>query len=129
MAEITLTGIDAIIQRLNAINANVNKLTNKALKLAGAPVLEDAKATTEFTDRSGKLREGLKISSVKTRDGIKFILVGIDKKDNSAIFYGKFLEFGTSKMPARPFLSVSYERNKRRVIDIIKDTLREGLRE
>ena len=90
-------------------------------------MLEDAKATTEFHDRTGHLRDGLKISGVKTKDGVKYILVGIDKSDNSKIFYGKFLEFGTSKMPARPFLGLAYTRNKYKVLDIIRDKLREGL--
>ncbi|MCB2300653.1 HK97-gp10 family putative phage morphogenesis protein [Clostridium tagluense] len=125
MSEISLEGVDAIINRLNAINANINKLTNKSLKNAGVPVLEDAKVTSMFSDRTGKLRDGLKISGVKTKDGIKFILVGID---NSEIFYGKFIEFGTSKMPATPFLAPAYQKNKKRIIDIIKDTLKEGLK-
>lgn len=128
MSEISLEGVDAIIARLNEINANVNKLTNKALQNAGIPVLEDAKATSSFSDKSGKLRKGLKISGVKTKDGIKFILVGIDKADNSEIFYGKFIEFGTSKMPAKPFLAPAYLKNKKRIIDIIRDTLKEGLK-
>lgn len=126
--EISLEGIDAIIERLNTINANINKLTNSALKQGAIPVLADAKSTSSFHDRSGTLREGLKISTVKTSNGIKFILVGIDKSDNSKIFYGKFLEFGTSKMPARPFLSPAFESNKAYVNEIIKRTLKEGLR-
>ncbi|MCB2311609.1 HK97 gp10 family phage protein [Clostridium tagluense] len=126
MAKISLSGVDAIINRLNEINANVNKLTNKALQNAGEPVLEDAKANVSVG--KGVLKEELKISAVKTKDGIKFILVGIDKKDSSKIFYGKFLEFGTSKMPAKPFLVPAYLKNKKQIMDIIKDTLKEGLK-
>ena len=128
MAEISLEGMDAIIDKLNSINANVNKLTNTALKAAAVPILEDAKSTSAFADRTGKLREGLKTSGIKIKDGIKYVLVGIDKSDNSKIFYGKFFEFGTSKMPARPFLGPAYEKNKRLVNEIIKDTLKEGLK-
>ena len=128
MAEISLQGVDEIIAKLNAINANVNKLTNTALKAAAVPVLEDAKATTEFKDRTGKLRELLKTSSVKTKDGVKYVLVGVDKSDNSEIFYAKFLEFGTSRMAARPFLGPAYERNKHKILDIIRDKMKEGLK-
>ncbi|WP_242951287.1 HK97-gp10 family putative phage morphogenesis protein [Clostridium kluyveri] len=36
----------------------------------------------------------------------------MDRGDNSEIFYGKFIGFGTSKMSARPFLQPAYEKNK-----------------
>lgn len=125
MAEISLNGVDAILDRLNSINANVGKLTNKALKLAAVPVLNDAKANAPV--RTGKGRDGLSISGVKSKEGMKYILVGVDKSDNSELFYLKFSEFGTSKMPARPFLAPAFETNKRQVTEIIKNTLRDGL--
>jgi len=127
MAEIRMDGVDALIEKLNAINANMSKITNTALKAAAVPVLQDAKGTSAFTDRTGKLRRLLKTSGVKTKDGIKYVLVGIDKSDNSQIFYGKFLEFGTTKMSARPFLQPALEKNKSTVNEIIKDTLKAAL--
>lgn len=125
MAEISMEGVDAIIERLNAINANVNKLTNTALKKAAVPVLADAISNAPVL--SGKLKEGLKISGIKSKEGIKYVLVGIDKSDNSEIFWGKFSEFGTSKMPAKPFLGPAFEKNKNTVNEIIKNTLKGGL--
>ncbi|KGK87367.1 HK97-gp10 family putative phage morphogenesis protein [Clostridium sp. HMP27] len=128
MANIELTGVDEILNKLQQIGANVGRLENKALKNAAEPVLEDAKGTNAFNDRSGNLREGLKISNVKKKDGSKYILVGVDKGDNSKIFYDKFLEFGTSKMPARPFLQPAYEKNKNTIQKTIAETLKEGLK-
>ena len=128
MDNIELTGVDEILNRLQQIGGNISKLENKALKNAAEPVLADAKSTTAFHDRSGKLRRGLKTSGIKTKDGIKYVLVGVDKSDNSEIFYGKFIEFGTSKMNARPFLGPAYEKNKKEIVETIKDTLREGLK-
>jgi len=125
---IELTGVDEILNRLQQIGGNISKFENKALKNAAEPVLADAKSTTAFHDRSGKLRRGLKTSGIKTKDGIKYVLVGVDKSDNSEIFYGKFIEFGTSKMNARPFLGPAYEKNKKEIVETIKDTLREGLK-
>ncbi|HEY5576209.1 MAG TPA: HK97-gp10 family putative phage morphogenesis protein [Clostridiaceae bacterium] len=127
-SEISLEGVDALINRLNAMNVNVNKLVNTALQAAAEPVLADAKSTSEFVDRTGKLRKGLKTSNVQTKDGMKYILVGVDKADNSKIFYGKFIEFGTSKMPARPFMQPAFEKNKNEIERIIADTLKEGLK-
>ncbi|MCD2347187.1 HK97-gp10 family putative phage morphogenesis protein [Clostridium guangxiense] len=126
MAEIELTGVDEILNRLQQMGENVGRLENKALKNAAGPVLEDAKANVPI--RTGKLKEGLKIGKIKNKDGVKYILVGVDRGDNSEIFYGKFIEFGTSKRAAHPFLQPAYEKNKNRIKEIIAATLKEGLK-
>ncbi|WP_123053085.1 HK97-gp10 family putative phage morphogenesis protein [Clostridium sp. JN-1] len=128
MASMELQGVDELLNKLQSIGANVGRLENKALRNAAEPVLEDVKATNAFNDRSGKLRKGLKITNVKKKEGVKYILVGIDKSDNSKIFYGKFIEFGTSKMPAKPFLQPAYEKNKDNIKRTIAETLKEGLK-
>lgn len=128
MADIELTGVDEILNKLQQIGTNISRLENKALKNAAEPVLEDAKATNEFNDRSGRLRKGLKISNVKNKEGVKYVLVGVDKSDNSKIYYGKFLEFGTSKISAKPFLQPAYEKNKDNIQKTIAETLKEGLK-
>ncbi len=74
-----------------------------------------------------KLKKGLKVSGVRKKGGNKFVLAGIQKGDNSKIFYGKFLEFGTSKIKARPFMGPAYERKKEEAKGIIKDELRREL--
>lgn len=126
MASIELTGVDEILNKLQQMGANVGRLENKALKNAAEPVLEDAKANVPV--RTGKLKKGLKITNVKKKDGMKYILVGVDRGDNSEVFYGKFIEFGTSKMPARPFLQPAYEKNKNTIRKAIAETLKEGLK-
>lgn len=128
MADIELIGVDEILNKLQQIGTNISRLENKALKNAAEPVLEDARATNAFNDKSGKLRKGLKISNIKKKEGVKYVLVGVDKSDNSKIFYGKFLEFGTSKMAARPFLQPAYEKNKDNIQQAIAETLKEGLK-
>jgi HK97 gp10 family phage protein len=128
VADIELTGVDEILNKLQQIGINISRLENKALKNAAEPVLEDGKSTNAFNDKSGKLRKGLKISNIKNKEGMKYVLVGVDKSDNSKIFYGKFLEFGTSKISARPFLQPAYEKNKDNIQQTIAETLKEGLK-
>ena len=127
MAEITMDGMDELLSKLEQLGKKASTIENSALKAGAQPILDDAKSTTAFHDRSGNLREGLKISGVKTKDGIKYVLVGIDKSDNSKIFYGKFIEFGTSKMSARPFLQPALERKEREAMEIIRQKLKEAL--
>lgn len=128
MADIELEGVDEILNKLQQIGNNISRLENKALRSAAQPVLDDAKSSNSFNDRSGNLRKGLKISNIKNKEGVKYVLVGVDKSDNSKIYYGKFLEFGTSKMPAKPFMQPAYEKNKDNIQKTIAETLKEGLK-
>ena len=128
MADIELEGVDEILNKLQQIGNNIIRLENKALKNAAQPVLDDAKSSNSFNDRSGNLRKGLKISNIKNKEGVKYILVGVDKSDDSKIYYGKFLEFGTSKMSAKPFMQPAYEKNKDTIQKTIAETLKEGLK-
>lgn len=38
-------------------------------------------------------------------------------------FYGRFVEFGTSKMPARPFLRPAFEETKEKAVEVFKSQL------
>ena len=127
MAEIELQGMQELIDKLTELGKKGSRIENKALLAAAKPILDDAVATNAFNDRSGKGRAGIKISRVKTKGDTKTVLIGIEKGDISEIFYLKFLEFGTSKMPARPFLGPAYERNKGEAIRILKYEFRKGL--
>ena len=100
------------------------KMLNTALREAGKPVLDQAKVNIRMLFGSsprytGTLEAGMVIAkqrntglaariNVKTKKprGNKTdqTINGVKKPYGSDPFYGRFLEKGTSKMPARPFL-------------------------
>lgn len=125
MASMELEGMDNLIRKIEDMGKAGTRIENAALKKAGELIMEEAKNNVPF--RKGKLKEGLKVSGVRKKGGNKFVLAGIQKGDNSKIFYGKFLEFGTSKMKARPFMGPAYESKKEEAKEAIKDELRRGL--
>jgi hypothetical protein len=87
--EITIEGIPELIAKLEAMNVKIDAVAARALREAGELVVEEAKTTTAFIDRTGKLREFLKVSQVRSLAGTKYVLAGIDKGDNSKVFYGR----------------------------------------
>ncbi len=123
--EVGLFGMDELMQKLEAMGNKAGRIQNEALKKAGEKVLEPA--IEKVPVDTGKLKETLDISKVKTKNGEKYIEVGITKGDNSEIFYGKFIEWGTSERPATPFLQPAYEENISNIQEIIKDELKKGL--
>lgn len=127
MASMELEGLDNLLKRVEDMGKAGTRVENTALKKAGEVILEEAKQTSAFHDISGKLRKGLKVSGIRSTSGRKYVLVGIQKGDNSDIFYGKFLEFGTSKMIARPFMGPAYESKKKEATEVIKQELKSAL--
>ncbi|WP_219716773.1 HK97-gp10 family putative phage morphogenesis protein, partial [Clostridioides difficile] len=86
--EITTEGFDAVLSKIESMGKSGDKLLNEAVKAGGNVILQDA--LPRVSKRSGKLKDGLKVSGVKKKGGTKYVLVGITKEDNSKIFYGKF---------------------------------------
>jgi len=126
-ADLEVTGMQELVDRVKELGSKSSKVQNQALLKAAQPILNEAIKTTTFTDRTGKLRKGLKISRPKSKGDTKYVLIGIGKSDISVIFYGKFHEFGTSKEAAHPFLSPAYLNHKQEAIEIIKAELKAAL--
>lgn len=126
--DIGLAGVSVLVAKLEAMNANANRVENAALKKAAQPILDDMKSTTSFHNRTGDLRKALSAGHIKTKNGVKSIQIGIDKSDNSQVYYGKFTEFGSKHQSARPFIQPAYERHKKEAIEIIKNELRDALK-
>lgn len=123
-------GIDSLISKIDSMGKAGLKVERTALKKAGDSILEEARDILESDGhvRTGKLKKGLKVSGLKRKGNKKYINVGIQKGDNSNIFYGKFLEWGTSKMSAKPFLGPAYENKRDEAKEIIINEIKRGLR-
>lgn len=125
--DVEFKGMSELVERVQELGRKGSSLQSKALTEAAQPILDEAVQTSAFKDISGRLRKNLKISRPKTKSNTKYVLVGIDKGDVSEVFYGKFIEFGSSHQPAHPFLAPAYENNKQEAKEIIKKVLKEGL--
>lgn len=56
-------------------------------------------------------------------------LVGKTYKTQGEAFYWRFLEFGTNKMPARPFLRPAFEANKQKAVEVMKERLAKAIQD
>ena len=123
--EVSLSGMDELMKKLEEMGNKAGKIQNTALSKAAETVLDAAKDKVPVN--TGKLKDTLGIGKIKTKDGAKYIEVGINKGDTSDIFYGKFIEWGTSQRPATPYLQPAFEENINKVQEIIKQELKDGL--
>ena len=127
----TIIGLDELIANMRAFP---EKLENKVIKKAvrsGAVIVRDKARGYVATD-TGNLKKSITIISEKAKPGtIKFSIKPIKRKAKSARdpFYGKFVELGTSKMPARPYMRPAYDEAGDDVIERVIDTINKNIRE
>ena len=121
MARVELDGLEDLINAVQRLGNEGRKIENKALKEAGAVMQEAIQNVTLV--RTGKLKNSITVSGVRTQDGVKYVAVGPSKD----VYWGKFVEFGTVKMRAKPFMAPGYENGKEQATATIKEELRRGL--
>lgn len=125
MAEITLEGLDELVKNLQQIGEKTYKAENEALR-AGAEIVQVEAASKAPRSKQIKphLADNIVISKTKTGEGGKYVEVGPTKGDISPFFYGKFLEWGTSKMPARPFMFPALIQSRDRSIAAMAEVIK-----
>jgi HK97 gp10 family phage protein len=121
VTELKLEGIENLITEVEKLGQAGSRIENTALKEAGEVVRQAIEQ--EAPQKTGTLKKSIKTSGVKGRDGGKHVEVGPGKEG----FYGKFVEFGTVKMRANPFMSRGYETSKDEALATIERELKKGL--
>lgn len=113
MAEaITVSGMDAIFAKIDRRIAEIERRAEQAIQGAGIDTQADAKlhcpvGTPESTGIKGYHGGRLRASILYKRTGQYSCAVGTNVK------YGPYVELGTYKMKARPFLFPGYLKGKR----------------
>ena len=115
MANTTVT-VRVVSNRLPSISQQLRPLIAAEVKTATFDIEARAKARTPV--RTGTLRRS--IASV-------FENGGLTGKVGPSVFYGRFIEFGTRRMGARPFMRPAAEAVLPRFAERVKAALR-GLR-
>jgi HK97 gp10 family phage protein len=122
VSEFDLIGMDELLARLQQMSMNAGKVENEALNKAAEPIADAMRKNVPVSTVEQKhIRDDIEISKVKSKDGVKYIEIGPGKDTN---WRAKFLEFGTSKMNAEPFMEPSYLQEKDNAQDIIKQHIK-----
>lgn len=125
-AELSLEGLDELLAAIEQKGLKLSKVESTALKAAAEPVASDMRSMVLVSDLDHKhIRDDIQVSNVKTTGGIKYVTVGPGKPTN---WRAKFIELGTSKMSAEPFMGPAYEQNKANITQIIRQVLKEALK-
>lgn len=119
--------IDAVFSELN--KGLQNRVLSYATREAARPVLAKAKSLVPV--RTGNLRRSLAIRAMKRtrrRKYIRGVLVTTrDGMFKGEQFYGGFVEFGTKRARAKPFLRPAVDAEAGRARLIFRHAIQEGL--
>lgn len=126
-----LTGMQEMRNKIQAIGKAVTDKEEKALQ-KGSEIIQDeiiSRAPVGMGNADGRgyghLNEHIVISETKKDgDGAKYKNVGPSKGKG---FKGVFLEFGTVKMRAQPFVEPSFLAKKSEALDAIAEVMREAI--
>lgn len=116
--EVRVHGLDKLNAALLELGTNAARRAGKKALRQGANVILDA-TRGQAPVRTGNLKK-----SLYTHDhGVigDRILFSVDLRPRA--FYGRFLEFGTSKMAARPFMRPAAENHAAQAVTVIATVL------
>lgn len=125
----SIDGLDDVIKKLQNLPDNLEKKVLRAAVRQGANVIRD-KAREHVREDTGNLKKSIIVSGVKGKPGtVAFRIKPVTRKKGKAVFYGYFLEYGTSKMAAKPFMRPAYDKAGDDVLDKVVNTIKSKLDE
>jgi len=151
---VNVTGLRELQAKLRAIaetagDKTARKPVTAALRKAGKVLQEDMQRRVRV--KSGTLRENIIVTTKRSRTpGVTTVnvtvrakakaykensrnrrsgRVGKKYKDLGPLFYARFLELGTSKMPAYPFMRPAFEAHKEELPELFRDELAKAIQD
>lgn len=126
--DVSVLGDRALQKKLDRLGkAAGGKMLQSAMREAMKPVLAAARAAAPRD--TGTLARKIKLSSVRLRGKGKGVAVRTPTRAQLGIpkdakgYYPAHVEFGTRKMPARPYMRPALETNRSRALELLRTGL------
>ncbi len=121
----SIDGFEDLTRRITEMGVKGSRIENAALNDAAQPIYEDMRESAPV--RTGRGRDSITIGSPKRTKGGKIISIGIHDAQRDTGLHMYYVEFGTSRADAHPFIRPAFERKKRESYDILKQRVKKGL--
>jgi HK97 gp10 family phage protein len=114
-----MQGLDELMAQIERTSLGIENAKNDALEAGGKVMQKETKNAAR--KRTGNLKEHIELSDVKNGE----INVYVDNQGKA--YYGHMLEFGTSKMSAKPFMGPAFNKSKVKINQAMANKLRQYL--
>ena len=120
-----IKGLEDIIKKLTDLPDKVEKKILRRSVRKGANVVKKT-AQLYVPVREGKLKKSIKVIGIKAKPGVIAFKVRPtgNKKRGVSVFYDRFVEFGTSKMAAQPYMRTAYDEAGEDVLNTVIDDIK-----
>ena len=122
MNGIDVNGLDEVLKKLKKLPEKVQKRVLVGAVRAGAkPIIKEAKRLVPV--RTGTLKKSIGVVKRRSKDkNIIHYTVAPRKKKGG--WYAHYVEFGTSKMSAKPFMRPAYEKEGENSIKFVREYMK-----
>lgn len=117
MKKYDIEGLTELHAALSKLPEKVERKVLRSMVQAGGQVVVKAARQNVPVD-SGELKKGIVRRSKKGKKVAGQVEVSVGPSTD--VFYGRFLEFGTAHIAARPFLRPAFDDNYQAIIDAIR---------
>ncbi|MEO2212123.1 HK97-gp10 family putative phage morphogenesis protein [Paenibacillus amylolyticus] len=127
MARMEMIGINEMLAAIRQKMGNAAENLEKKTLREGGAIFAQAQSESVAVSNINHLhiKDDIKVSGVKSNDGDKYVAIGPGRKTG---WRAHFLEYGTSKMPAQPFIYPSFHEQKAKVAQFMADEFAKYLR-
>lgn len=131
MINIQLKGVDAIISQLKEKPKKAKNQVELAIGISCSKIARDIREAINIVGepdgvprrRTGNLLMSIKVGKFKQEGSVMSQTVGANPDGNEE-GYASWLEFGTSRMKARPFVGLITERNRENCMNQINKAIK-----
>lgn len=102
---IQVLGGEQLIKNISAYGKDIVQAVTDACQITQALIINDARSDHPYTDRSGNLTQSIQPGAIEISDDEVSAYV------EARMQYASFVEFGTSRAKAYPFLTPAMLRN------------------
>lgn len=110
-------GAEEVIKLLEDMGQKAEEVLAGAAEAGGKIALAEARRRCPV--KTGRLRASLELKQGKKTPARANVRIEHGKKE----YYGKFVELGTKKQPARPFLRPAMDENKKQISDAVTEEI------
>jgi len=125
MVDVQVEGMDELLKKLNILPEKVQKnVISGAVRAGAKPMSTEAKLLVPKDTETLKKSIGITKRRSKYKNILHFSVTPRSKKGG---WIAHFLEFGTVKMSAKPFMRPAFEKKGEEAIDATREYMRKRL--
>lgn len=121
----TVLGLDEVLKKLKKLPERVQKnVISGAIRASAKPIIKEVKALVPKD--SGTLQKSIGVKKRRSKDKniIHFSVAPLSRKNG---WYGRFVEFGTSKTSAKPFMRPAIERTANETVKVAQEYMKKRI--